>query len=425
MKQNFAPEREGVIAKSAILREISSRLTELRAKDEYRRFAILSRRATDIPHADYFGDRALSGTSPENKCPLGDGRQVVVWCSNDYLGMSRHPVVKSAIIGAVEECGGGAGGTRNIAGTNRFHVLLEEELADLHRKSAALLFSSGYAANVAALGALPRLLPGCSIYSDEKNHASMIAGIRASGATKFIWRHNDVAQLRHLLTETDLGQPKVIALESVYSMDGDFGPIEEVCDLADHFGALVYLDEVHSVGMYGPQGAGRAAELGLSDRIDLIQGTLAKAFGLVGGYVAGRAELVDAVRSFAPEFIFTTSLPPMIAAGALASVRYLRASDIERRIQKKHAELLKSSLRGAGIPQIECPSHIVPVEIAGAGACRAVAARLLDEHGIYVQPIVSPTVTRGEERLRLTPGPFHGAREIETFTKALSDVLAR
>ncbi len=389
----------------------SSEIDELERRGGYRTFLEIQRRAGEFPAAV--------------KCGPGQGRRISVWCSNDYLGMGQHPLVLAAMKRAVDEAGAGSGGSRNISGNNRYHVELERELAELHGMEEALIFPSGYAANDAALTVLAGRLPGCVVFSDELNHASMIAGIRHSGAEKHVFRHNDTDHLEELLAGTDPGLPKLIAFESVYSMESDVAPLERIAELAETYGAFTYLDEVHAVGMYGPGGAGKAAELGLDGRFDVIQGTLAKAFGTAGGYVAGRAPVIDAVRSFAAAFIFTTSLPPAVAAGALAAVRHLRRSDQEREQLANRARLLQGLLREHGIPVVSEAAHIVPVLVGDAAKCRGVAAELLDVHGYYVQPINAPSVPAGSERLRVTPTPHHSDDEVYAFAQALNSAWHR
>ena len=352
---------------------------------------------------------------------LSDGTQkpVTVWCGNDYLGMGQNPVVVNAIHEALDATGAGSGGTRNISGTTRFHKELESELADLHAKESALLFTSAYIANDATLSTLPKLFPGLIIYSDELNHASMIEGIRRNGGAKRIFRHNDLNHLRELMALDDRNAPKLIAFESIYSMDGDFAPIREICDLAEEFGALTYLDEVHAVGMYGARGAGVAERDGLMHRIDIVNGTLAKAYGTMGGYIAASAKLCDAIRSYAPGFIFTTSLPPSIAAGAIASVSHLKTNTELREMHQTQAKILKLRLKGLGLPIIDHQSHIVPVIVGDPVHTKKLSDMLLTEFGIYVQPINFPTVPRGTERLRFTPSPVHGPTEIEHLVQAM------
>ncbi len=405
-------------------------LKALRLRGEYRNFAILRRDPGAPTQAGFYGYAGLSADADADMI-AGRGeaaetapRHLSVWCSNDYLGMSRHPAVLGAMKEALDRCGAGAGGTRNISGTNIYHVALEQELADLHGKEAALIFTSGYNANQAALGVLGRYLDKAIIFSDELNHASMIAGIRTSRAQCQVWRHNDLTHLRELLEGAPKDHARIIAFESVYSMDGDIGPITDVCDLADEFGAYVYLDEVHAVGMYGPQGAGVAAERSQAARVDIIQGTLGKAFGIQGGYIAGSRILIDLVRCFAADFIFSTALSPVLAAGALASIRHLRQSEAEREAQKYSVDLVKTTFKARSIPFIDHNSHIVPVIVKGAANCVAAARGLMSDWDIYVQPIVYPTVPRGVERLRLTPSPQHSPESVANLTRALTHVLS-
>ncbi len=386
-----------------------TQLDALKAEGRYRVFTDIARRAGAFPRAY---DGVLRG-------------DITVWCSNDYLGMGQHPEVLAAMRDAIDRNGAGAGGTRNISGTTHHHVTLERELASLHRKASALIFTSGYVANEAALATLGSLLPNCVILSDALNHASMIQGIRHSGAEKHIFKHNDPADLERLLKTADPTRAKLVAFESVYSMDGDIAPIGEICDVARRYGAMTYLDEVHAVGLYGEHGAGVAERDGVMDRVDLIQGTLAKAFGLMGGYVAASAALVDFLRSYAPGFIFTTSLPPAIAAGAVVSVRHVKeAAELRRRHQDRAARL-KRRLAEARLPVMRSESHIVPVLIGDARLCKEAADELLERHRIYVQPINFPTVPRGGERLRFTPTPLHSDQDIEILVAALSDVWSR
>jgi len=381
----------------------------IRDEGRYRVFADIVRHRGDFPRATRFD-------TGDNK------RSVTVWCSNDYLGMGQHPDVLAAMHEALDCCGAGAGGTRNIAGTNHYHVELEHELAELHGKEAALLFTSGYISNEATLSTLAKILPGCVVYSDALNHASMIQGIRNSGARKYIFRHNDVAHLEELLAASDPAAPKLIAFESVYSMDGDIAPIREICDLADKYGAMTYLDEVHAVGMYGAEGGGVAQREGLQDRLTVIEGTLGKAFGVMGGYVASSRKLIDVVRSYASSFIFTTALSPVLTAGALASVRHLRKSSLEREQHQERAMYLRQALSNAGLPVMEAQSHIVPLLVGDPVLCKRITDMLLDDYGIYVQPINYPTVPRGTERLRFTPGPLHDDAMMESLVSALLTV---
>ncbi len=381
-------------------------LSRLHEEGRYRTFIDIEREKGNFPHAMW-------------NCLDGSKKPIVVWCGNDYLGMGQHPVVLNAMHEAVDATGAGSGGTRNISGTTVYHKRLEAELADLHGKQAALLFTSAYIANDATLSTLPKLFPGLIIYSDELNHASMIEGVRRNGGAKRVFRHNDVAHLRELLAADDPAAPKLIAFESVYSMDGDFGPIEAICDLADEFNALTYIDEVHAVGIYGPRGGGVTERDNLAHRIDIINGTLAKAYGVMGGYIAASEKMCDAVRSYAPGFIFTTSLPPAVAAGAAASVAHLKTDQTLRDQHQLQAKILKMRLKGMGLPIIDHGSHIVPVIVGNPVHTKKLSDMLLSEHGIYVQPINFPTVPRGTERLRFTPSPVHGPKEINALVKAM------
>ena len=387
---------------------IDASLQRLHDEGRYRTFVDIARAKGQFPHAVW--------TKPD-----GSQKDITVWCGNDYLGMGQHPDVLAAMHEALEATGAGSGGTRNISGTTVWHKRLEAELADLHGKEAALVFTSAYIANDATLSTLRVIFPGLIIYSDALNHASMIEGVRRGGGEKRIFRHNDVAHLRELLSQDDPAAPKLIAFESIYSMDGDFGPIKEICDLAEEFDALTYLDEVHAVGMYGPRGAGVAERDGVMHRVDIINGTLAKAYGVFGGYVAASARMVDAVRSYAPGFIFTTSLPPAVAAGAAASVRFLKGEG-GRALRVRHqtqATILKTRLKAMGLPIIDHGSHIVPVHVGNPVHCKMLSDMLLEDHGIYVQPINFPTVPRGTERLRFTPSPVHGPGEIDKLVRAM------
>jgi 5-aminolevulinate synthase len=391
--------------------QLDQAIERLHDEGRYRTFIDIERHSGNFPHAVW--------TKPD-----GTERDITVWCGNDYLGMGQHPVVLAAMHEALDATGAGSGGTRNISGTTVYHKRLEAELADLHGKEAALLFTSAYIANDATLSTLPKLFPGLIIYSDERNHASMIEGVRRNGGAKRIWRHNDVAHLRALLEADDSDAPKLIAFESIYSMDGDFGPIEAVCDLAEEFGALTYIDEVHAVGMYGPRGAGVAERDRLMHRLDIINGTLAKAYGVMGGYITASAKMCDAIRSYAPGFIFTTSLPPAIAAGAAASVAYLKRAPELRETHQQRAKALKLRLKGLGLPIIDHGSHIVPVIVGNPVHTKLLSDMLLEQHGIYVQPINFPTVPRGTERLRFTPSPVHGPLEMDALVTAMDGLWA-
>jgi 5-aminolevulinate synthase len=389
--------------------QLDAALGRLHDEGRYRVFIDIERKKGNFPHATWHK-------------PDGTERPVTIWCGNDYLGMGQHPAVLAAMHEAIDATGAGSGGTRNISGTTVYHKALEAELADLHRKEAALLFTSAYIANDATLSTLPKLFPGLIIYSDALNHASMIEGVRRNGGQKRIFRHNDVEHLRALMAADDPKAPKVIAFESVYSMDGDFGPIEAICDLADEFDALTYIDEVHAVGMYGPRGAGVAERDGLMGRIDIINATLAKAYGVMGGYIASSAKMVDAIRSYAPGFIFTTSLAPALAAGAAASVRHLKTDQALRDAQQTQAKILKTRLKGLGLPIIDHGSHIVPVIVGDPVHTKKLSDMLLEDFGIYVQPINFPTVPRGTERLRFTPSPVHGPNEMDKLVRALDEL---
>ncbi|MBV7266376.1 5-aminolevulinate synthase [Erythrobacter ani] len=389
----------------------ASELDGVREEGRYRVFTDIKRHRGKFPHATRF---------------VEEGTQAVtVWCSNDYLGMGQHPTVIEAMHDCLDECGAGAGGTRNISGTNHYHVELEAELADLHGKEAALLFTSGYVSNWAGLGTLASKIPGCVVFSDALNHASMIEGIRHSRAPYKIWKHNDPEDLDRMLSEFGPEVPKLVAFESVYSMDGDIAPIAEILDVCEKHGAMSYIDEVHAVGLYGPRGGGIAEREGLMDRITVIEGTLGKAFGVMGGYIAASSNLVDFVRSFASGFIFSTALPPAVAAGAAASIRHLKASDEERDAQKDRVRQVRRKLDIMGIPHLDNPSHIIPVMVGDAHKCKRISDWLMDNHGIYVQPINYPTVPVGTERLRLTPSPVHSDGDIDALITALSEIWSQ
>ena len=386
-------------------------LAQLWDENRYRVFAEIERIAGQFPRALWH--------SP------GGPREIVIWCSNDYLGMGQHPKVIGAMVETALRMGTGAGGTRNIAGTNHPLVTLERELADLHDKAAALVFTSGYVSNQTGISTIARLIPDCLILSDTLNHNSMIEGIRQSGLEKNIWSHNDIAHLEHLLAVARPNRPKLIVFESLYSMDGDVAPIEAICDLAERYGAMTYCDEVHAVGMYGPRGAGVAARDGAMHRIDVIEGTLAKAFGCLGGYITGSSKLIDAVRSYAHGFIFTTALPPAICAAATAAIRHLKTSQWERDRHQERAARVKATLSTAGLPIVTSDTHIVPVVVGDPQKCKVASDLLLTEHGIYIQPINYPTVPKGTERLRITPTPFHDDALVDDLAEALIDVWQR
>ncbi|MEE2525029.1 5-aminolevulinate synthase [Hyphobacterium sp. HN65] len=389
-----------------------SAVARVRAEGRYRVFANLRRYRGEFPRARW-------------RTEDGDVRDVTVWCSNDYLGMGQKPCVTESMKGAIDDVGAGAGGTRNISGTTNYHVELERSLADLHQKQSALLFTSGYIANEATIATLGKILPGLIIYSDALNHASMIEGVRGAKCEKHVFRHNDVEHLEELLRAAPLDAPKLIAFESVYSMDGDIGPIEAICDLANKYNALTYLDEVHAVGLYGLRGGGIAEREGLLDRVDIIEGTLGKAFGVMGGYIAADANIVDAIRSWAPGFIFTTSLAPALAAGARASVEYLKSAHYLREQHQERAKTLMQRMRDADLPVMDSETHIVPLWVGDPVLCKRLSDALLDDHDIYVQPINYPTVPRGSERLRFTPSPAHDDEMFDQLIEALQEVWVR
>jgi len=387
-------------------------ITRLHSEGRYRVFIDILRNKGAYPNARCFAGH--NGPKP-----------ITVWCSNDYLAMGQHPKVIEAMEEALHNVGAGSGGTRNIGGNTHYHIELEAELADLHGKDGALLFTSGYVSNDATLSTIAKILPGCVIFSDELNHASMIAGIRNSGAEKKIFRHNDVEHLEELLKETDPEVPKLIAFESVYSMDADISPIHAICDLAEKYNALTYIDEVHAVGMYGPRGGGITDRDNAAHRIDIIEGTLGKAFGVMGGYIAADQRIIDVIRSYAPGFIFTTSLSPVLVAGVLASVRHLKSSSVEREAQAAAAAMLKAKFREAGLPVMNSTTHIVPLMVGDPVKAKAISDILLAEYGVYVQPINFPTVPRGKERLRFTPGPSHTEAMMDSLTHSLREIWDR
>lgn len=395
-----------------IHKHMEEAISGLREAGNYRVFAEIERQSAAFPRATFYD-------------PDGSTSDVTVWCSNDYLGMGQNELVTSAMKSAIDRCGAGAGGTRNISGTNHGHVLLERELADLHQKESALIFTSGYVSNWAAIGTLGAKIPGMIVYSDSLNHASMIEGIRHSRCAKRVFKHNDPVDLERLMAEDDPAAPKMVAFESVYSMDGDIAPIAEICDVADKFNAITYLDEVHAVGMYGECGGGIAEQEGVMDRLTVIEGTLGKAFGVMGGYITASETLIDFVRSFSSGFIFTTALPPALAAGALASIRHLKTSCTERDLQKQAVRKVRAALDAKGIPQIDNPSHIVPVMVGNAAKCKWISDVLMADFGVYVQPINYPTVPVGTERLRITPTPLHSDDDIQHLAEAVSSLWSQ
>ena len=387
----------------------ADKVEALKEDGRYRVFTTMERQVGKFPQAIWHKDN-------------GEEKEVTIWCSNDYLGMGHHPVVINAVKEAVEKCGAGAGGTRNISGTTIYHKRVEESLMDLHNKEAALVFSSGYVANEGALSTLAKLLPDCVVFSDSLNHASMIHGIKSSRCAKHVYQHNDLDHLEKLLKEAPKNAPKIIAFESVYSMDGDIAPIGDICDLAEKYNAMTYLDEVHAVGMYGKRGGGVAEERGLLDRIDIIEGTFGKAYGLMGGFITGKASVIDAIRSYASGFIFTTSLPPAVLAGALASIEHLKVSTIERERQRRNVKYMKGLFDKAELPYMKGESHIVPLVVGDAKCCKQVTDIMINQHGLYVQPINYPTVPKGTERLRLTATASHKLEDIDVIAKVLEDM---
>lgn len=395
-----------------IHKHMAEAIAGLHEAGNYRVFADIERQRAAFPRATFYN-------------PDGSTSDVTVWCSNDYLGMGQNELVTSAMKNAIDRCGAGAGGTRNISGTNHGHVLLERELADLHQKESALIFTSGYVSNWAALGTLAAKIPGMIVYSDSLNHASMIEGIRHSRCEKRVFKHNDPADLERLMAKDDPAAPKMVAFESVYSMDGDIAPIADLCDVADKYNAITYLDEVHAVGMYGECGGGIAEQEGVMDRLTVIEGTLGKAFGVMGGYITSSETLVDFVRSFSSGFIFTTALPPALAAGAVASIRHLKKSCLERDLQKETVRRVRAALNAKGIPHIDNPSHIVPVMVGNAAKCKWISDVLMADFGIYVQPINYPTVPVGTERLRITPTPLHSDDDIRHLAEAVSSLWSQ
>jgi len=389
-------------------RIFSGAIAGIKDEGRYRVFMDIERKSGEFPRATWHTDQGE--------------KDIVVWCSNDYLGMGQHPDVIKAMKDAIDKVGTGSGGTRNISGTHHYHVMLENELADLHGKEAGLLFTSGYISNEASISTIAKLMPGCIIYSDELNHASMINGVLGGKCEKRIFKHNSVDHLEELIKADDPEKPKIVLFESVYSMDGDFAPIEDFCDLADKYNCMTYMDEVHAVGMYGPRGGGVAEAQGLMDRVDIIEGTLGKAFGLMGGYITASKDIVDCVRSFAAGFIFTTSLSPTITAGALASVRHLKKSSIERETHQERAATLKAKMREVNLPVMPSDSHIVPVLVGDPVICKQASDMLLNDYGIYVQPINYPTVPRGTERLRFAPNPLHNDDMVDHLVHSLKEV---